>query len=612
MNVHDRYQNASVVLPEVVEPGRYRLLAPSILNGQISLVAGDSLWDDGTRRCNLSTDQVSRSFAQDGRERQGSSPEGLIDEAVAAVVVQMQAGSLPSPVMPSQLEKLVELSGLEIALQKLLDAGHLQTIAQRPRLDMRYESEVLAVSKARNLAPDALTRLASHSEDWHRRTITGIVPSKLSALVSEDEYAIYENIVFARLIDRLGVLLGKRISDVSTLLGKHDEAKELSDAQQLDRRLRVAICTLWGQSFADNPEVGSTARDTFAQLKKLLGKIRQLQKSDLYQAIPESLRVPIALRNTNILQHDPHYQHLRPIWLLAHSDVSRELKTPLQKFNAARVKGDRYADYVELLVRHALTESEMVDWDDAKRWAAVGPWTIQLNTLAGECLLELRDGQHRVSELRFVAGWRGSRHWSEQREDLYVLYCHDDFSIEGATAPGDPGADSVLHPFQFYVVERVRLAIERWLLKRVLSTYPFKVDPIPSSLLSTISVVEDPGIVAVGNGVKFISPLQSKSMASIESAIVAGAANRDTKKRLFDSLRLSSFIGKCRVCGASLHPSGFHSSGNGFRAHCSCGHRWMLRTLPDQSFQVESRLGSESRSFAEVGCRELSIHWRAK
>ncbi len=606
MKVWDRHAGEEVELPATVEPGRYQVLAPCVLNGHARLDNGDILWGDGNVRCVVSGDSADRAFALPPAGTAGDSPNPLIDEAVSAVTDQLGAGELPSPIMPAQLEKHVDLLQIERLLSELLNAGHLQAISQRPRLDMRYDAEVLPVSRARRLAQDALTTLAANSRDWSRRRITGIVPARLKALVSEDEHAIYENVVFARLIDRALQLLRARIHEVRQLLEKHEQAKQLSDAQHLDHRLRQEICALWGESFADNPEAGARAKETYEVLKSLYGKVRQLEHRGLYPQVPRNMNVPIALRNTNILQHDAHYRHLRPLWLLAHSGAARDVQTPQQKFEAAKARGSRYAAFLELLVRKALEASALLAWDQATEEAVFGPWELRLRSEQGACRLELfRDESALVSRLTMVAGWRGRRLWQEQRDDYFVFFCHNSESMDDSTGEG-----SVLHPLQFYAVERVRLAIEQWLVKQVLGRYPFEVAPIPGDLQSAILAAAAGKVHKVGHGLRFLGPLGSKMEGEVEAVVQRSSANGPTKRMLLASLKLARILGSCRVCGHRLHPSAFHGSEHGFKAHCAeCGASWTLKTTNGAPIRSEFRLGSSERPFLEVGCREMTITW---
>lgn len=603
MKVWDRHAGQEVELPATVESGRFEVLAPCVLNGHTSLDIGDILWGDGNVRCILSGDSSDRKFLLPATGSAGDSPNPLIDEAVGAVTDGLLAGELPSPIMPAQLEKHVDLLDIERLLSVLLAAGHLQAISERPRLDMRYDAEVLPVSRSRRLSQDALTTLASNSRDWSRRRITGIVPARLKSLVSEDEYAIYENVVFARLIDRVLALLRARIHEVLQLLKKHEQAKQLSDAQHLDHRLRQEICSLWGQSFADNPEAGARAKNTHEVLTSLYGKVKQLTYSGLYPQVPRTMNVPIALRNTNILRHDPHYRHLRPLWLLANSGAAKEVQTPQQKFEVAKVRGARYAAFIELLARKALDVSALLAWNNVSRSASFGPWKVLLQLEKGACRLELLDDQgDSIDRLTLVAGWRGRLSWTQQRDNYYVFFCHDSESMDD-----ELGENGILHPLQFYAVERVRLAIEKWLLKQVLRRYPFAVSPIPGELQSAIIAAAGTKVQKAGYGVRFVGLLPPKIEADVRAIVQRSSANEATKRAILTSLGLARLIGLCRVCGHQLPASSFHGSDNGFKANCGeCGSTWMLATTNGNA-RSEYRTGKLERPFAEVGCRELTI-----
>ena len=85
MKVWDRHAGREVELPTTVEPGRFEVLSPCVLNGHTSLEMGDILWGDGNVRCVLSADSSDRKFALPTTGSAGDSPNPLIDEAVGAV-----------------------------------------------------------------------------------------------------------------------------------------------------------------------------------------------------------------------------------------------------------------------------------------------------------------------------------------------------------------------------------------------------------------------------------------------------------------------------------------------------------------------------------------------
>lgn len=611
MKVFDRYVGIDVELPAEVDPGRYRLLAPVCLNGTILMQSGDVLWSDGGSRClltgSLSDEQV-RSFRMPAAEQDGQTPGSVIDAAVLAVAEQVESmnpqDSLPSPVMPTKLGELAQMCPLEQLLETTLSAGHLQTIAKRPRMDMRYDTEMLPVSRVQRMAVDAVTRLASHSEDWIRREITGVVPGRLKAEISQDELVIYENIVFARLLDRLRKTLRKRLRDLDALLSKQAEAGKLENAQHLDHRLRHDLCELWGRSFADQPGAGKSVHVTRDQISALLGKVTQLQRSMVVQAIPAMQQVPLSLRSTNILQHDPHYRHLRPLWLLAHSSLLQQARSPQDWLNDQRQRAQRYSAYAGLLIRHALHASKMVDpRGDGASWR-FGPSTLTLRDERGDWILQLRTGTGPVEQLAVVPAWRGCRDWEGQKLDRCVLFCHPG---ETEVDESETGSDSVLNPLQFYGVERVRQAVERWLLVQLLTQYPFQVKNIPAALANDFKNTAPEIIKVDGRILSIIGAPDEQVRAKLEEIMRVSKTSQETTHAITGALDQVKLMTRCRLCGQSVAPNDFKKSAHGLKASCGCGHTWTFQRSDDGVFRAAYRLGTQQRPFSEVGSRELLI-----
>lgn len=611
MKVFDRYTGHDVELPVQVDPGRYRLLVPALLNSTISLQAGDVLWSDGGSRClltgkSLPSDAPVRSFRMFPPELEGKTSDSMVDAAVLAVTEQLelkQGECLPSPVMPTKLAEMAHLNALEQMLDKTLSAGHLHAIAKRPRMDMRYDTEILPVSRVQRMAVDAVTRLASHSEDWMRREITGVIPARLKAELSEDELGIYENVVFARLLARLKQVLAKRLRDLDTLLAKQAEAEALKNTEQLDYRLRHDLCELWGQSVATEPGMGQSAQDTRDQVNLLLRKVKQLQRSPVVQAIPATRQVPLSLRSTNILQHDTHYRHLRPLWLVAHSDLLQQACSPQDRFNHQRKRGQNYSAYVRLLIEHALQASKIVSEQKQGGSWRFGPLTLTLDSEQGDWVLRMcADVGPPLTQLTVVAGWRGYLAWENQKTDRYVLFCHPD---DSAMDDGKTGADSVLNPLQFYGVERMREAIERWLLVQLLTQYPFQVKNIPSTLSNDLKDVAPKSFEINGRSLKVIRTLDMQAKDNLEDVMRISKVNQDIRREITYVMEWAELVSTCRVCGKPIVPADFLTSNHGFKASCSCGHTWTLQKLENGTLHANYTLGSKQHSFSQVGSREL-------
>lgn len=610
MKVFDRYEGREVDLPSRVEPGRYRLLRQATLNASIKLAPGDLLWSDGGLACTIN-DEGPRFFVQPEPSLEDSAfVESAIDDAVQAVVDQWRGPTsrLPSPVMPASLGDLTKPTALEVELEDVLNKGHLQAIAARPRMTMRYDSEMVPVSRARRLANDAVSRLASHSEDWLRREITGVIPRALKGEISEDEVAIYENVVFVRLLDRLEVLLRRRLIAVFTLQRKHDEASALSHAERLDYRLRTALCELWGRSFADDPAAGKAAAETVALIGELLGKVRQLKRSQLYACIPRSQRIPLALRNTNVLQHDPHYRRLRQLWLMAHATNDDEPKTAAERFSAERERGERFAAYVGLLIRHALASLKLVRACERQDEYLFGRRNLTVTCAKGDWILRL-DGA--AGPLTVVPMLRGAREWSTEA-GRRVVFCYQPTSAPDPAASGEPGRDGVFHPLEFYGVERTRQAIEQWMMETLLASWPAQVRAVPSALQSRIRAVAGDVVRIQGSGLVIEGPLDGVAREQIEANAAALRANDETRRAIELALDDAQLLALCRLCGSALPAGSWRGSSSGFKVSCSnCDHEWAVRyqsgRTMEATFSVAAKGTGPDRPFDEVGGLNLAI-----
>lgn len=611
MKVLDRYEGNEVELPSMVDPGRFRMLRPVRLNGCIELASGDLLWSDGSSRCLLTGHglpaQPPRSFKAPPLQQDPARPDGVIDHALRDVALQMEAaqdGALPSPVMPAQLDEMAELHALERLLRETLDSGHLDHIARHPRMDMRYDTEVLPLSRARRLAGDALTRLASHSEDWHRRDITGVVPARLKAEVSEDELAIYENVVFVRLLGRLQKWLSRRVTDLRALQANHDTAKGLQQAERLDYRLRNMLCDLWGRSFESQQDAGHLVRKSLEELQALLGRVRQLLCSEVARSVPVTRRIPLALRDTNILRHDPHYRYLRPLWLQAHAADPRGEMSPLEHFERERERGRRHGRYVGLLLQHALAAIRLLKPGERNRWL-FGPWSLSVEEDGDDWVLRLDQGIAGKQALVFVPAVRGHRYWAQGNSDRYVVFCMPE---QTRAIEDDAGGDSVLNPMEFYGVERVRQAVETWLLSQLNGCWPFTVEPVPKALALAMVDAANGAVVAQGRGLRVLSPIPAQAARKLDGLLHDGhGASSDTSQALATALELARLIGTCRLCNSVLDNQEFEYSNHGFKARCRCGHNWSLLRPSAGNFEARYLLGECQRPFEESGSLELVL-----
>lgn len=241
-----------------------------------------------------------------------------IGELVKACCVDESFQNLPNPLVPNSVfDSETQLKPLEKMLQEVIEKGHLHHIAYNPRMDMRYDEELVDVSRAKKISNNAHRYLAGHSETWQQRSLVGIRPKKVLSKVSDDELLIYENKVFAQLLDKLRFYVASRLNDLIQQQSNLQAALNLGDSSETYYKLSHELCELWADNLtADETEnILSQLEETILYNQQLLSTIKKLQSSGLYVQIPPPHRkVADQLHKTNILNYDQHYRHLNRLW----------------------------------------------------------------------------------------------------------------------------------------------------------------------------------------------------------------------------------------------------------------------------------------------------------
>lgn len=465
-------------LPAQINPGRYWTTATGLtLNGHTPDFSG-LLVDDESQRCRLG-DQA-RSFNLP-RQTDIASAE-LLFNAITTIDVDLQQGGMTvSPLMPAAIvDDQGHLQLFEEHLQKVIAAGHLHRISQRPRLDMHYEDEVTDIARARRLSKGALVHLASHSECWQRQTLSGVIPRKVMARFSKDDYGIYENRVYARLLDKIERYLRARLSTLNSLRATLEQAMEFYQSPNINHWLANAVCDLWGKTFdqAATSKVTKLLTDTQDELQRLYKSIRGLQQSGLYTLIERSAQVSSGLHRTNILSHDPDYRHVAGLWdSLGRSQAGAKV-TAAECFKRNRYLAEAYSRYAGLLLRRAL--QPYLAGKDEGAWAGR---TLQLRQQALEWeLVSTGCTPAEESVLLTVVPWLAvgvpiqlalpkNRFiaWPAMGQEM------PESAFEGQWIP--------LTPSDMYCEERFGLLVDRVLQLLLLENYCQPLDKVPNTAL---------------------------------------------------------------------------------------------------------------------------------
>lgn len=256
------------------------------------------------------------------------------------------------PLVPG-MSDAVEFLPLE---QKIKDSfGHLETVCKRPRAHLHVEVERVNIAKARRVPSSAPAYLASHTEDWDRPLLKGVLPKRILAEVRQDQVDIYENRVAARLVDNLLFYLLRRIQVVRKLLKVFEDKENYSNKVGGTYLRQNRILRLWGNSI-DSNEGRRKAERTLKELEWLKFKLMGLMDSPLYREVPRRSFVATTLRVTNILANDQHYRYVAELWNEWGKSSSSRTKSPKETYSIYQELCSGFDGFTVLLVVRALHE----------------------------------------------------------------------------------------------------------------------------------------------------------------------------------------------------------------------------------------------------------------
>ena len=306
-----------------------------------------------------------------------------------------------SPVAPG-LGEIIEEHPLESAIG--CEIAHLESVCYRPDTHIRLEPERLRVERARRFDPKVYARLASHTEDWARRRLSGVQPSHVLAQVREEQWDLYENRVAVRLVDKLASWLRKRLGDVRRILTEVlDRVSEQDVSGDTNWRRSRRLYAIWGKA-SDASAERALAAQTCRRLEDLLHRVLGLMDSPLYRAIPDCVQVPRDLRVTNLFGKHAHYRGVARLWEACSHHAGQASISPAERYRRHQRLVRGFDAWCALLVVRALDQLGYAPEDhDIDRFLALG---CEIGISGGYRLswqpdgIRLTDGERR--RVRFV------------------------------------------------------------------------------------------------------------------------------------------------------------------------------------------------------------------
>ena len=571
----------------------------SLPSGLYAVMVGDNLTrlvDDGSGRYQQAANSIS--FEQDlrGQSDKGKQNDGealtIVFDAIEHIVDKFKdKGSNEfSHLLPPEVSQFIKPTGLDQAIEKGFEQGVFQTINQRPRMSMRYDVELMATSRVKRYASNYQAHLVAHSECWQQRTFTGIIPKKLKGQVSEDEITIYENIVYARLIEHLLRHIAANQARIQKIL---DVIKEFGALNTVDNvhQYVTQITNDWGRAFGNTniDELEQQSYDQIDFLNELKSKLIQMKNGSLYRAIPQKLQVAISLKSTNILMHDEHYQRLATIWRTWSKESANKRLNPSQLRSMKEQRQINYTDYVASIIKQTFSDS---------RWKTNSDMTSL--TLMNHLILNVENKEQGVwvikndneTLLRLVANSEPL----EQGDTSILESTKTCVVVPQIKMSQTPNNVFELSPLNLHGKESLARYITAQIWQWLLDVY---MQPLPDKLPTLINNE----LVSNNN---IYNPLTVQQLD-----VMNKQANSTIVKTIKLKSNVAQFVRHCPYCGHGTTKHSFKNDANGyFKGQCSdksCDSVWTHDPNKSSYFKLNDESDNNGRyAFSLSRNREVS------
>jgi hypothetical protein len=267
----------------------------------------------------------------------------------------------------------------------------IKRVFGKPIINLTDTSDVLPVETVRTINQSTLTHLASHTENVANITRRGVKPRKLLTRIYEDDYSIYENVIFCNLVDDTIRYAKHNISALKDLVYANEvmEVNVLERANHLNYYL--ALGKLQTGYMRDFDKYYGVAASLYSKLQGIIGAIQPRLIKPVYQKNKKRNK-DLRLKKTNIflMQKDYHQVYVLYKWLLSKTPLVEEKAEPL---NLPQISSD-YFFFVQTLAIFAINNfnfesnpAEKMNMKDLDSTFTFKNWSLRISNVNNEGLL---------------------------------------------------------------------------------------------------------------------------------------------------------------------------------------------------------------------------------
>lgn len=273
----------------------------------------------------------------------------------------------------------------------LLALPSIKRIFAKPIINLTDTGEVLPVELIHIINQESLHHLASHSEDIEDLNDQGVKPRELLTQVYEDDYGIYENLVFCNLVDAILSFAHREMAALRNLVYAQEslEFNLLERANHLNYFLTIG--KLHTGYIRDFDQYYARAKDLYGKLEALAKALESRLHKPIYRK--NNLRNRhLPLKKTNIFLNQKDYH---TVYRLAKELQQANLFiAPEEEGPQAGLLQKEYLHFVEALSVFSLSnfdfsakETDPIVFAHLDVTFENGPWSFSLQDIQGRGIL---------------------------------------------------------------------------------------------------------------------------------------------------------------------------------------------------------------------------------
>lgn len=252
------------------------------------------------------------------------------------------------------IEPSLDFEALKSINDKILSAlPYLKRIFAKPIIVLKDSDDVLPVETVHIINQATMLHLANHSENVENITRKGVTPRKLLTRIYEDDYSIYENIIFCNLVDEILHYVRHTMASLRDLV----YANEVLEFNLLERvnhlNYFLTIGKLHTGYIRDFDQYYSLSEALYSQLRGFENIIEARLSRPVYQKNKiRNKRLPLKKTNIFLMQKDYHqvYVLYKKLWEKKIISLDEEPAIDVEKLRK------NYFDFVEMLSLFAIAQ----------------------------------------------------------------------------------------------------------------------------------------------------------------------------------------------------------------------------------------------------------------